>query len=82
MGQEGTDAVEILIALLVAILVCGIICFVAWGIVAILGMLPIPAPIGGIIRIVVWLVCGVACLLVLINALRGSPLPLMLGVPA
>ena len=64
---------EILWALLIAVLVCGIICFVAWGITAILSMLPAPAPIMGIIRIVVWVVAGVACLLVLIRAISGAP---------
>jgi hypothetical protein len=66
--------VEILFALLIAVLVCGIICFVAWGIVAILSMLPAPAQIVGIIRIVVWVIAGVACLLVLIRAISGAPL--------
>jgi len=64
---------EILFALLIAVLVCGIICFVAWGITAIVSMFPAPAPVGGIIRVVVWVVAGVACLLVLIRALSGAP---------
>ncbi len=70
---------DILLTLLIAVLICGVICFVAWGIVAILSMFPIPAPIGGIIRVVVWVIAGVACLLVIINALRGGALPLLIA---
>ena len=65
---------EILIALLVAVLVCAAIGFVAWGIIAILSLVPIPAPFARILQIVIWVVAGVAIVLVLIRAISGAPL--------
>jgi hypothetical protein len=70
---------EILLAFLVAVLICAAIGFVAWGIIAILSLVPIPSPFARIIQIVVWVVAGVAMVIVLIRALRGEPLLLMLA---
>lgn len=72
---------EILIALLVAVLICAAIGFVAWGAIAILSMVPIPAPFGRIIAIVIWVVAGIAIVIVLIRAIQGQPaLPLVIGL--
>jgi hypothetical protein len=72
--------VEILIALLIAALVCVGIAIVAWVIVAVLSMIPIPAPFGRIVVVVVWAIAGLAMLVVLIRAIQGQPLGLLLGV--
>lgn len=73
-------SVGILVALLVAVLICAAIAFVAWGIVAILSMVPFPSPVGRIIYVVVWVVAGLAMIVVLIRTLQGQSLGLMLGV--
>lgn len=64
---------EILIGLLIAALICVAICLVAWGIIAIIGQVPImPAFLKTIITVVVWVVAGLACIVVLIRALSGG----------
>lgn len=73
---------ELLIALLVAALICAGICLVAWGVLAIIGAIPVmPAFVARIIIVVVWVVAGLACIIVLARALTGEPvLTLLLGV--
>lgn len=73
---------ELLIAILVAVLICAAICLIAWGILAIIGLIPVMPPfIKSILTIVVWIIAGLACIVVLVSALRGGTLPLMLGLP-
>ena len=62
-----------IVRLLIALLVCAIIGIIAWGILQIAAMLPIPDPVPGIIDILVKVVAVVACLITLIEAFTGWP---------
>ena len=69
----------ILLALLAALLVCAAVCLVIWGIAAVLSMF-VPSPPMNVIRIVLWVVGGIVCIVVLLEALQGQPvLPLLLS---
>lgn len=59
-------------ALIIALIWIIVICVVAWVLVAILGMAPLPPPISGILPMVVWAVAAIACLLVLLRVFVGA----------
>lgn len=69
-----------LTALLLALLYCCVVLVVAWVIIAILGMVPVPPPISGLLPTIVWAIALIACLVILIRAVAGVPPLLMVGL--
>lgn len=63
----------IFIAIVIALLICAAICLVAWGIIALIRLIPmVPDFIKQILTVVVYVFAGLACILVVIRALSGG----------
>jgi hypothetical protein len=65
-------------ALIVACIYIVVICVVAWVLVAVLGMAPLPPPIAGILPMLIWAIAAIVCLLILLHVVAGGLPPLML----
>lgn len=72
--------IGLFIAILVAILICAAICLVAWGLLALIDLIPVlPAFLKRILQIVVYVFAGLFCIVVTIKAISGgNVLPMML----
>mgnify|MGYP001578878484 CR=1 FL=1 len=69
---------DILLRFLVAVLYCVAIGLVAWGVTALIGLIPmLPAFLKSALTILVIVVAGVACIIILVNALSGGSLMLV-----
>lgn len=64
-------------ALILAVVYIVIVCIVAWVLVAVLGMAPLPPPIAGFLPVLIWAVAAIACLLILLRVL----VPAVHGIP-
>lgn len=59
-------------ALIVGVIYCAIVLVVCWLLVVLVGLLPIPAPMAGVIPTVIWVIGAIICLVVLLNVVRGT----------
>lgn len=66
-------------ALIVAVIYCAIVLVVAWLLVVLIGLIPVPAPIGGMLPTIIWVIAVIICLLILLSVVTGAPLPLLLA---
>jgi hypothetical protein len=62
----------VLEALIVGVIYCAIVLVVCWLLVVLVGLLPIPAPMAGVIPMIIWVIGAIICLVVLLNVVRGT----------
>lgn len=58
--------------LLVACIYIAAVVIVAWLLVVLLGMLPLPPPISRILPTLVWVIAVLCCLFILLGVVRGG----------
>ena len=64
---------DILVRFLIAVLVCVGVGIVAWGIDAILGLIPmLPQFMKSVLRILIVVAAGVVCILIIVSTLSGT----------
>jgi hypothetical protein len=66
-------------ALLVGVVYCAIVLVVAWLLTVLIGLVPVPPPISGVLPTIIWAIAIIICLVILLNVLRGTVPPLMLA---
>lgn len=65
-------------ALIAAVIYCAAILLVAWLLTILIGLIPVPPPIAGVLPTIIWVVAIICCLFVLLGVVRGGLPPLML----
>lgn len=59
-------------ALIVGVIYCVLVLVVCWLLVVLVGVLPLPAPLAGIVPTVIWVIGAIICLVILLNVVRGT----------
>lgn len=62
----------VLEALVVAVIYIAVVLVVAWLLTVLIGLIPVPAPIGGVIPTVIWAVAAIVCLVILLRVVVGG----------
>ena len=64
-------------ALILAVIYCCIVLVVAWLLSVLVGMIPAPPPVAGILPTIIWVIAVIVCLLILLRVL----IPAVHGLP-
>lgn len=64
-------------ALIVAVIYCAIVLAVAWLLTVLIGIIPVPPPIAGVIPTIIWVVAVIICLVILLRLVAGGLPPLL-----
>ena len=59
-------------ALIVGVIYCAIVLVVAWLLIVLVGMLPIPSPAAGVIPTIIWVIAVIICLIILLRLVAGG----------
>lgn len=63
-------------ALVIAVIYCVVVMAVAWLLTVLVGFIPMPPQIKGVVITIIWIIGVVICLIILLRLLTGVP-----GIP-
>jgi hypothetical protein len=54
-------------ALIIAVVYCAVVLLVAWLLIVLVGLIPAPAPLAGVLPTIIWVVAIIMCLFILLR---------------
>ena len=58
-------------ALVLAVIYCVVVLLVAWLLIVLVGVIPVPTPAAGVLPTIIWVVALIICLVILLRLVTG-----------